>query len=106
MYVFVYVCILCMYVCMCVCVCVCVCMYCYEHLTPPGGHKHYKASCRLVGFEVRACSICGLAVTAGIAMKFGMADRDRVLVVRKALAPMAEKGFPRPPVILVLLSKN
>ena len=35
-----------------------------------------------------------------------MADRDRELVVRNALAPMAEKGFPWPPVILVLLSQN
>ena len=35
-----------------------------------------------------------------------MADHDRVLVVRNALASMAEKGFPRPPVIVVLLSKN
>ena len=35
-----------------------------------------------------------------------MADRDRQLVVRNALAPMAEKGLPLPPVMLVLLSQN
>ena len=35
-----------------------------------------------------------------------MADRDWEFVVRNVLAPMAEKGFPRPPVILVLLSQN
>ena len=33
-----------------------------------------------------------------------MADQDWVLVVLNALAPMAEKGFPQPPVMLVLLS--
>ena len=35
-----------------------------------------------------------------------MAGRDRKLVVRNTLAPMAEKGLSRPPVILALLRKE
>ena len=35
-----------------------------------------------------------------------MADEDRKLVADFALTPMAEKGFPRPPVFSVLLSKK
>ena len=50
----------------------------------------------------------GCAITAGIAMKFGTAHgRSRLGVGgAKCIGPYGRKGFPRPPVILVLLSQN
>ena len=52
--------------------------------------------------------VCGLAVTAGISMKFDTAHgrwRPRVGGA-KCIDSYGRKGVPRPPVILVLLSKN
>ena len=62
-------------------------------------------------FNVRWSSkywVCGLAVTAGIAMKFGTAHgRSRPGVGgAKCIGSYGRKGVPWPPVILVLLSKN
>ena len=52
--------------------------------------------------------VCGLAVTAGIAMKFGTAQgRSRLGVGgAKCIGSYGRKGFPQPPLILVLLSQN
>ena len=39
----------------------------------------------------------GWAVMSGILVKFGTAHGKSALVVRNALAPMGERGLPRPP---------